>query len=551
MKFGDFIFSLLHHHRRRFFPQLSFSLFFSSKVELNSKQYSLLKNPIINPDDLLSQFHSLTKTLAQNSRNFRVLSQLDSLLSQTELFDSVTSIAIFEGLCKLKKLNRAKNVFLHLKDNLKVYPYFAFSLVFDCLVKDGNLDDVEVQWNDISNGYEINLSDYVIYVCKCGDFDEIKKVYERVLMGSRVLGRQSYVALIGVLCRYDEGLMAKSVVHEMYYRGFRVDDVTYIVVFQCFCRNGDLDGADWVLRKLINGGFDVDVCIYGSFMYGLCEVGKFREASKLFDKLIKRDCFSGSKAGLLKEGRRAIFQLSYKGVIPEMMVYEMYVRSLCAVGKLDDAELLLKKIMKKSSMAQICVYGSFIKALFRVGREEDALKFFNVECKKGFVCSDELARFVIVQLCEKGGVDDAMKIFDEFTGKSTFISTVALCNCLLGSLWDAGRTMEAERYFEGMNKGELSPPNIATYRLMVCGFCNQGSLGKAIDIFEEMLSKNIPTDKIIYEEVIALLCKQGCPAEAYEYLDSMTRNGSTISYTVWKRVFRALMGDERSITKSH
>uniref|UniRef100_A0A803LK62 Pentatricopeptide repeat-containing protein n=1 Tax=Chenopodium quinoa TaxID=63459 RepID=A0A803LK62_CHEQI len=414
-------------------------------------------------------------------------------------------------------------------------------------LSDEKLDDVEVQWGEISNGYEINLTDYVIYVCKCGDLDEIKDVCERIWMGSRVLGRQSFVALIGVLCRCNEGSMAKSVLHEMYCRGFRVDDVTYIVLFQCLCRNGDLDSADWVLRKMVKGGFDVDVCVYGSFMHGLCKEGKFREARKLFDKLIKRDGVSGSKAAFLKERRRAIFQLNYKGEIPEMMVYEMYFRSLCAVGKLDDAELLLKKMMKKRSMAQVCVYGSFIKALFRVGREEDALKFFHVECKKGLVCSDDLARYVFVQLCNKGEVDSAIKVFNELSRKGAFINTVIHCNCLLRSLWVAGRKLEAEKYFERMNHGDLAPPNLATYRLMVCGFCNGGNERKALDMFEEMLSKNIPIDRFICETLLTSLCNQGRLAEAYKYLDAMTRSGSLVSYTVWKRMFYSLVSNEEQL----
>ncbi|KAL2893085.1 hypothetical protein RDABS01_008994 [Bienertia sinuspersici] len=532
MKLGVFTFSLYSHLYRRSISHLSSS--FSSV----SQSY---------PNVFLSQFFSLVKTLTQNPRNFRALSQLDSLLSHTLSFDSVTSVSVIEGLCRLKKLNRAKSLLLHLKDNLKVSPYFAFSLMFDCLVKDGKVDDVEVQWDEISNGCGMNLSDYVIHVCKFGELDEIKDVYERVLMGCRVLRRQSYVALIGVLCRYNEGSIAKSMLHEMYCRGFKIDVITYIVIFQCLCRNGDLDSADYVLRKMVKDGFDVDVCIYGSFMYGLCKLAKFREANKLFNKLMNRDCFSGSKAELLKEGRRVIFQLNYEGVIPEMMVYEIYFRSLCAVGKLDDAEVLLMKMMKKNTVAQVCVYGSFIKALFRAGREEDALKFFRVECKKGLVCSDELARYVFEQQCRKGAVDNAMEIFNGFSRKGMFSNSVVHCNCLLDSLWGDGRIMEAERHFEQMKNGELAPPNSATYRLMACGYCNWGNIRKGVDIYEEMLSKSIPIDGCIYEAVVTSLCKQGWVAEAYKHLDSMTRNGTTVSYRVWKRMFHSLSSDREQI----
>lgn len=456
----------------------------------------------------------------------------------------MTSVTAIDALCQLKKLNRAKTLLSHLKDNLKVSPYFAFSLVFDCLVKDGKLDDVETQWGEIFGGSVINLSDYVIYVCKWCDLEEIKRVCERVLMGSRVLGRQSYLALIGVLCRYNEGLMAKSMLHEMYCKGFRVDDVTYIVMFQCFCRSGDLDEADWVLRKMVQSGSHIDVCIYGSFMQGLCKAKKFREANKFFNKLIKRDCFRDSKViKSLKEKRRAVFQLNCEGVIPEMMAYEIYFRSLCSGGKLDEAEMLLKKMMMKREVSQVCVYGSFIKALFRAGRDEDALKFFNVELKKGLICPNELAKFMIVELLGKGRIDDAIRNFEEFVIMGTLCKCVDLCNRLLGGLWSSRKAMEAEEHFHRMKNGSLALPNMCTYKLMICGFCDQGNLAKTLDIFEEMLSKNIPIERSICETIVTSLCSHGLLGEAYKHLDNMTTNGYMISYTVWTKMFYSLIGD--------
>ena len=435
----------------------------------------------------------------------------------------------------------------HFKDNLKVSPYFAFSLVFDCFVKDGKLDDVEIQWGEIFGGCGVNLSDYVIYVCKWGDLEEVKRVCERVLMGCRALGRQSYLALIGALCGYGEGLVAKAVVHEMYCKGFRVDDVTYIVIFQCFCRNGDLDEADWVLRRMVKSGSHIDVCIYASFMHALCKAGKFREANKLFSKLMKRDCCRDSKIMSLKEGRRAVFQLNCAGLVPEMVAYEIYFRSLCSARKLDDAEMLLKKMMKKRTVPQVCVYGSFIKALFRVGRDEDAIKFFNIKRKKRLIPVDELAKFVIMELCQKGRIDDAIRTFNEFAMMGTLHSCVNLCNCLLGGLWSLGESMEAEEYFNRMKHGSLAPPNLHTYRLMVCGFCDHGNFTKAIDVLEDMLSQNIPIERSICKTVITSLCKQRMVGEAYKYLNDMTTSGYMASYSVWKKLFQALVDNEEML----
>lgn len=108
--------------------------------------------------------------------------------------------------------------------------------------------------------------------------------------------------MIGALCIVNEWLLAKMVFKEMIFNGFEVDDLSYFAMFQCFCRYGYVDEADLMLRTLVERKFDIDVSVYGKFLYALCESVKFREANKLFRKLIKWDSFVGSKEFVMFEG---------------------------------------------------------------------------------------------------------------------------------------------------------------------------------------------------------------------------------------------------------
>lgn len=250
----------------------------------------------IDPFDYLLNLIPQIKAVYKNPRNHKALTTLDSLLAQTHFLDSSTLLIVIHYLSQIKKLGRAKDVFLKLKSKGKVKDCFLFSLVFDCLVPDGKIEDVEIVWNELcGNDLEIDVSDYVIYVCKFCGVDEIKGVFERVVMGGRVLKKQSYGALIDALCRENEGGLGKEVVRVMHDVGYRVDCFSYYVLFRCFCRNGDVDEADLVLRTLAKRKFYVDICIYGNFMHALCKTGKFREAKKLFLRLTKQDIVGGYK----------------------------------------------------------------------------------------------------------------------------------------------------------------------------------------------------------------------------------------------------------------
>lgn len=449
-------------------------------------------------------------------------------------------LIVLHYLAQIKKLGRAKDVFLKIKSKGQVKDCFLFSLVYDSLVSNGKIDDVEIVWNELcGNDLKIDVSDYVIYVCKYCGGDEIKSVFERVVRGGRVLRKESYGALISALCRENEGGLGKEVVRVMRGVGFRVDCFSYYVLFRCFCRNGEVDEADWVLRMLVKRKFHVDICVYGNFMYALCKTGKFREAKKLFLRLTKQDNVGGSKKlDSLKEGRRVIFQLKSEDNVPNILAYESYFRSLCDMGRLDEAEVVLKKMMNSRTVPEICVYGSFIKALFVADRDKDAIRFFQVEKKKGLVKVDEIASYVIMGLCQNGKLDEAVRFLNETAAEfGRFSNCSNVCNCILNRYWTENRLAEAEYLFRRLKDSNYGVPDVSTYEIMINGYCNQSDVVNTLLLFQEMVDRKIAVSCALYEVVIRALCSCGSLREALKYLNNMVESGNIVSSMRWKTFF--------------
>nr|KAJ0185813.1 hypothetical protein LSAT_V11C900487710 [Lactuca sativa] len=531
-------------HLRR---PLSSLLSASIATEINSltPPFSLYPSLSFSPPSMyLQSVLNQIKLLFKNPQSYSSITALDSLLAKPHLLDSATSIVLIDYLSQIKKLGRSKRLISHLKSRGKVSDSFLYSLVSDFLVKDGTINDVENVWEEICGPVKsFNFSNYVILVCKFGGVDEIKYIYERISMGgASILEIQTYVALSAALCNVNEGFLAKNLVKQMYDKGIAVDNWTYFLMFQCFCRNGNFDEADLVLRKLVQNGFTIDICIYGSFLHGLCKWGKHREANKLFQKLIKPKV-SRERGVVLKEGRRAIFQLNCEGVVPKMMCYESYFRALCNYGKLEEAEILLKKMTSGRMLPEICVYGSFVRALFRGGRDEDAMKFFNVQKKKGFVHVDEIGRYVIMGLCEKGKADDALRIFEEIG-----CNDLLVFNAMLDCYWKQSRVGDAEVLFERYRL--CGKHNVETCRIMLNGYCSHNDVSKAIVVFEEMLKSKMVVDGASYERLICGLCDHGRPNEAFQYLNDMIEAGHFLFSKGWPSLFRSILDlnmDEQKI----
>nr|GMD93938.1 putative pentatricopeptide repeat-containing protein At1g12700, mitochondrial [Ipomoea batatas] len=518
-----------------------------SPPPLNHRRLHTAASNIPNTLQYLDSFRSLIASLSKNPRNYKALTTLDTFLAQTHFFTPATSVIVIDFLSQIKKLQRAKAVVHSLKCQGKVSDHFLYGLVSEFLVKDENFDAVETVWAEIcGSGVRISASDYIIHVCKHGTVDEIKRVCEKVLMGGSVhLERQSLVALIGALCRVNEGSLAKELAGEMLDRGIAVDGLSYFVMFQCFCRNGDVDEADLILRKLGKTKFHFDVCIYGCFLDALCKSGKLREANKLFCRLVKRDSLEVSKkAAILKEGRRAIFQMSWEGSIPEIIAYEAYFRALCSAGRINEAQELLKDMKKKRNSLEICVYGSFIKALFRAGRAEDALKFFDVESYKGVIRMEDMARFVITGLCYDGRLDEALEIFNNTTKHNNRIACARTLNCILDGYWREGRVVEAERLFQRLQDHGFGLHDVSTYGTMINGYCNEGHVSKALRLLDEMLSRKMSVNQTLYAMIIGGLCACGRLEEALQYLNAMVENGHTVSGKRWESLLHLLLNSD-------
>ncbi|KAL6012624.1 hypothetical protein ACLOJK_003113 [Asimina triloba] len=499
-----------------------------------------LKNPTTHLS-FLTDFASLIRGLSKDRRNLNLLSSLDSILGNTHLLDSSTAVYVVDGLCQLKKLTRAKDVLTHLKKRGNFPDFFLYSLVFHCLVKDGGFADVESVWADVcgSNFSGFDASDFIIHVCRLGDGVEIENVCRRVLMGRWEPKQQCYVALVGTLCRTGACHLAIEVFQRIEEVGFELDDLTYIALFQALCRNGDLLEADLILQKLVCRKCKLDICIYGSFIYGLCKTGKFREAEKLFQRLIARRSSKPSPVLNLKARRRLIFQLDLQEAVPEVMAYEAYCRSLCSVGKVAEAELLLREMMRKRTVPEVCVFLSFIKALFRAGRADDAVRFYRVQRKKGLISTAGIVDAVIRGLCQLGRIDDALEILSVIENDG-FVPDVGIFNCILGCYWKEGRIDEAIALFKRMKDGKCGTPDVLTYTLAISGLCENGNVNEAVSIFQEMIEGNAQVSGAMYRAIIKGWSNCGRFEESHKYLNRMLEDGYLVSYIGWKLVFNSV-----------
>ncbi|KAJ0962339.1 hypothetical protein J5N97_030167 [Dioscorea zingiberensis] len=491
---------------------------------------------------------SLSKKLAENPRDSKSLSVIDALLSQCHLLDSSSSLLLLRALSASRKLTRARTLLSDLKNKGTIPNLFLFTAVLQCLLPDAPIRDVDSVWREISNG-SCDTSELIIQLCQRGEeATEIDRIFRRVSSSRFCLSREAYVALIGSICGRSQQnpILAQEVLKEMDEKGFEVDSSTYFTVFQSFCRIGDVCEADSVLPRLIaKGDYELDVSIYGNFLYGLCKSGKHKEARKLFDKLLKRDHggVGADKVPNLKMGRRVIFQLTPSSKISDTDVFAAYFQALCSADKVEQAQSLAGEAIENSVVLEGRVYGSFVQSLFRAGRAEDAFKLLEKKKKRGYTAYGDVAAEVIIKLCEMHRLDEAHELLLELKTEG-FVPNTWVWNCILEEHLREGRVVEAMSLFKEMKaRGSdgFSSINACTYCVMVCGFVANGDIQMAMSIMEEMVREEIALSFDSYSVIVRGLCKCGRFEEAHKHLNRMVESGVLVSYAGWESLFNWIL----------
>ncbi|KAK8942963.1 hypothetical protein KSP39_PZI008851 [Platanthera zijinensis] len=497
---------------------------------------------------LTSELLSLFSILAGNPNSPKILRSVDAILAQSHLLDCTTSVLVLRGLAQSSKLTRAKTLLSSLNKRAQISNFFLYSIVLQSLLPQNPIRDVESVWNEVSAIPFGEFTEiFVFYICRrCDDAVDIELLCRRILSSRWPLSAGAFAALIGALClkKNPNPNFSREVLMEMVERAFEVDDFCYYTVFRSFCRIGDVSGADSVLRSMIQRrNYELDLFVYEDFLHCLCKAGKFREARKLFDRMLKRGKIHDLGLGNnLKPGRRIIFQLSSPNLISETMAFEAYFRSLCSHGRLEEAEILVEEAAGKHIMPVVSVDKEFVNALFSTGRHDEAIRFFESKRKKRDVSAGDIAATVISGLCNNKRVDKSHELACELANEG-YVLTSCVWNLIMKSYWEDGRAEKAMDVFEGIKSGNFCAflrPDGSTYEIMIRGLLSIGMVEKATRVLEEMGRRKFAPSVDLYSVLVRTLHCFGRSKEAHGYLNFMIENGVFVSYAQWEVLFKSL-----------
>ncbi|KAL0390192.1 UNVERIFIED_CONTAM: putative pentatricopeptide repeat-containing protein [Sesamum calycinum] len=257
---------------------------------------------------------------------------LDSVLvvksmKECGLFPEVRTLsAVLNGLIRIRKFDMVLGLFdeMFVRSGLQpdVYVYTAVIRSL-CELQDYDRAKEMVSWVEKNGWCKLNVVTYNVLIhglCKSGrvwEAVEIKKMLAPKALRADVV---TYCTLVLGLCKVDEFGIARDLVDEMVEygivpseealssvvdgmrrkgevdekleeaellfakmeeKGLLINDVTYNIIINSFCKRGNLDEAIIFLGKMLSAGIKPTVYPYNMLISGQCKLGKLSAAEKL------------------------------------------------------------------------------------------------------------------------------------------------------------------------------------------------------------------------------------------------------------------------------
>ncbi|XP_072989934.1 pentatricopeptide repeat-containing protein At5g57250, mitochondrial isoform X2 [Typha latifolia] len=512
---NQFLSSLLRAQKLELVLYL-FSQITSNSIVIDSKTRSLISHTILK-----------TRRLEEAERFISDAGRF-GFLPQNRLWNSlIHKVCVLEG-----DPDRALKLLQELTRNRGVVPSAnTFRTLVSTFISRGKMDSALEVFEimiDRKNGYQIDnfvCSSIVSGFSKIGRPDLSLRFYERVKKLSgfspNLITNTAAVDAFGREGRIEE---ACDLVRKMEEKGIVLDAVLYSSWISGYLREGLLMEGLRKHQLMADRGTVVDVVCYTNIIDGLCKEGIVEKVIGFLDEMEKRNIRPNlitytaiiggfCKRNKLDEAFCMFKKMEESGMVVDEYVYSILIDCLCKKGDLDRAFSLLEEMENKGIKGGTVIYNAVINGLCKAGKTRKGDEISESLVADNFTYSTLLHGYM-----KEKDVQGMMAVKQRFENDA--ISTdVVMCNVLIKALLMVGMVDDACGLFNKMPEMGLVANSI-TYYTMIDGHFKLGRTDKALELFNEYRIACSSSSAVCHNCVIKTLCKEGMLDMAVEvFLD--------------------------------
>lgn len=262
---------------------------------------------------------------------------------------------------------------------------------------------------------------------RSSDGDGVLRVYEE--LKEKLGGVVEDGVVLGCLMKgyFLKGMEKEAMecYQEVFVEGKKMSDIAYNSVLDALAKNGKFDEAMRLFDRMLKehnppAKLTVNLGSFNVMVDGYCTEGKFKEAIEVFrstgESRCKPDTLSFNNLieqlcnnGMILEAEEVYGEMEGKGVNPDEYTYGLLMDTCFKENRPDDAASYFKKMVDSGLRPNLAVYNRLVDGLVKVGKIDDARFFFDLMVKK-LKMDVASYQFMMKVLSEAGRLDDVLQI---------------------------------------------------------------------------------------------------------------------------------------------
>jgi pentatricopeptide repeat protein len=214
---------------------------------------------------------------------------------------------------------------------------------------------------------------------------------------------------------------------EVFLEGKKMSDIAYSSVLDALAKNGKFDEALKLFDRMIKehnppSKLVVNLGSFNVMVDGYCAEGRFKEAIQVFRSMGEYRCRPDTLSfnnlieqlcnnGMILEAEEVYGEMEGKGVNPDEYTYGLLMDTCFKESRPDDAASYFRKMVESGLRPNLAVYNRLVDGLVKVGKIDDAKSFFDLMVKK-LKMDVASYQFMMKVLSEAGRLDDVLQIVD-------------------------------------------------------------------------------------------------------------------------------------------
>lgn len=369
--------------------------------------------------------------------------------------------------------------------------------------------------NDVG-GYAV--SSLVDMYSKCSSFGDVWKVFE----GSRGGGVDlvSKNAVLAACCR--EGKMDLAL--EMFCRESELNDVvSWNTLISGYVQNGEIEEGLRLFGCMVENGVMWNEHTFGTVLSAFAELRSLRRGKEVHAWVLKNGMIMNS---FISSGIVDVYSKCDNMMYAERMLLvtgsgnsfsaTSMIVGYSHQGKMEEARKLFDSLAEKNMVVWTALFSGYVKmqqceAVFELVREFRA--------KEVIILPDAVMLISVLSACALQAALNPGKEIHAYMLRTGVKMDEKLLSTVVDMYSKCGNVNYAEKVFQRIGKRDS-----VLYNVMIAGYAHHGHENKAIQLFEQMVEKQIKPDTITFIALLSACRHCGSIQMGEKYFKSMTED---------------------------